>query len=462
MTGVLRLAMPGILCLTAATVASSQEGPFRTELNTGHFVIGIENGRLTGPGAERLRTAIAEARYVLLGEDHGIQQIPQFAGALCTELAPRGFHHLTIETGMFVAPKLEELARDPDGARSLAALEKAYPETIAVYSWKEEFAFLQQCESSAASAGMTLWGVDQEFLGSPAYLLEQILASRPASEARAAVTALLKELHGDHAAAVKSGSPADDFMLKVKQEDLDRVHTLLMAQGPPEARALFDSILVSREIYQKNLRGDAYASNRQRALLMKDNFMKQLAKEVERSGSTPKIFFKFGAWHMYRGLNPMHSSELGNLIGEKAEGQAERSVHILVLGVKGEQSRFSGIGRPFQTVPVDLVAGADSEFRFLKPFVDNHPGHDSWSLYDLRVLRDHFDRYGPIDPGLERVIFGFDFLVLIPDPKASHTLGETVTAGLPLRPRSAPGSHGAAWCRGSNSLSLGEPKPHAR
>ena len=65
MTGVLRLAMPSILCLTAATVASSQDGQFQTELSTGHFVIGIENGRLTGPGASACRVGETLGHHAL-------------------------------------------------------------------------------------------------------------------------------------------------------------------------------------------------------------------------------------------------------------------------------------------------------------------------------------------------------------------------------------------------------------
>jgi hypothetical protein len=33
-----------------------------------------------------------------------------------------------------------------------------------------------------------------------------------------------------------------------------------------------------------------------------------------------------------------------------------------------------------------------------------------------------FGKLGKLDPELERLIFGYDFVVLIPDPKASHAL----------------------------------------
>jgi hypothetical protein len=135
----------------------------------------------------------------------------------------------------------------------------------------------------------------------------------------------------------------------------------------------------------------------------------------------PKVFFKFGAYHMFRGINPLHSSELGNLIGEAAEANQFKSVHILIAGVKGEQLHFAGIGKPPEAAPVDLAGDKDSPFLFFKPLFDALV-EGSWTLYDLRALRDGFSKYGKIDPELERVIFGYDFVVFIPDPKASHVV----------------------------------------
>jgi hypothetical protein len=180
-------------------------------------------------------------------------------------------------------------------------------------------------------------------------------------------------------------------------------------------------LLVSREIYQKNMTGSYYASNRQRALLMKSIFVPLSAGAMQRAGAPPKVLFKFGGWHMYRGLNPIHSSEIGNLVNEFAEAHGLKSLHILILGVKGEQSHFAGIGKPFQAAPLDLANDKDSEFSFMGPFLSNQV-ENQWTLFDLRPLRNKFGSYGKVDPELERLIFGMDFVVLIPDPKASREI----------------------------------------
>lgn len=408
-----------VACASISCAAQNQA--FFDDLKQGRHAIAVKDGKLGGPGGEILREATVDAQSVALGEDHGIVQIPEFAAALCDVLAPRGFQTLAVETGPYATKPLEEFAKAADGAKRLAEFDKKYPETVAFYNWREEFAFLQHCATVAGPDKFRLWGIDQELMGAPVYLLERILETKPGPEVRAVVEAMLKENNEDHAAAAKTGNPGELFLMKARQEDLDKARELLKKQGSAEAQAMFDTLIVSREIYQKNMSGQNYASNRQRALLMKKNFMDPYTADYQRNNAAPKILFKFGAWHLYRGINPLHSSELGNLVAEAAEGHQLKSVHILILGVKGEQSRFAGIGRPFQPAPLDLANDKDSDFLFLKPLFDNMV-ENLWTLYDLRGLRARFNRYGRIDPELERVIFGYDFVVLIPDPKPSHAI----------------------------------------
>lgn len=71
---------------------------------------------------------------------------------------------------------------------------------------------LQRCEEVAAPAGMTLWGVDQEFMGSTGFLLDKNLATNPGPESKAAMQALLIENAEAHAAAAKSGNRWDLLM----------------------------------------------------------------------------------------------------------------------------------------------------------------------------------------------------------------------------------------------------------
>ena len=415
----LRLAALSICACLAAAAARAQNAAFLETLQRNHAGITVKDGKFSGPGTDVLRPALAAAQFVLMGEDHGVAQIPEFGAALCAELAPRGFHHLALEVGPNTAPELEKFARSADGTKQLSEFLKKYPESVPFYNWREEFAMLQQCEESGGSEGMTLWGVDQEFMGSSGFLMDKILATNPGPEATATIRALQKENKEAHATAVKSGNPWDLFMTSAKLEELERARDLLAKKADAESQELFAALLVSREVYLKNKSADYYNSNRQRALLMKRNFVLPFSQAMQRGPAPPKVLFKFGGMHMYRGLNPLHSSELGNLANEFAEAHGLKSVHILIFGVKGVQAHFAGIGKPSQASPFDNTSEKESDFPYLKPLFKSQVG-SSWTLYDLRALRTDFSKYGKIDAEFERIIFGYDFILLVPEATPSH------------------------------------------
>ena len=91
-----------------AVCVRAQNAEFTETLKKNRGAISVEDGKLAGPSGEVLRSALADAQFVALGEDHGIRQIPTFASALCVELAPRGFHPMALEIGPDVAPDLEK------------------------------------------------------------------------------------------------------------------------------------------------------------------------------------------------------------------------------------------------------------------------------------------------------------------------------------------------------------------
>ena len=141
---------------------------------------------------------------------------------------------------------------------------------------------------------------------------------------------------------------------------------------------------------------------------MKRNF---LAGYEAASGQSkpPRVLLKFGDWHMYKGINPLHERDLGNFVAEFADGRNARSLHIMVLGAKGTHALFGGYDRPLRLEP--FVMDQDEDYRWMKPAVGAQKA-GSWTLYDLRKLRfKHLD----LDTDWERVVYGYDLLVVIPE-----------------------------------------------
>jgi hypothetical protein len=58
---------------------------------------------------------------------------------------------------------------------------------------------------------------------------------------------------------------------------------------------------------------------------------------------------------MFKGINPRRDNDLGNFVTELTDGQGTTSLHIMILGVKGSELRFAGIGRPYQ--PTEFNSG---------------------------------------------------------------------------------------------------------
>ncbi len=117
-----------------------------------------------------------------------------------------------------------------------------------------------------------------------------------------------------------------------------------------------------------------------------------------------------GDWHVYRGFNPLHQLDVGDFLAEQADRENVRSLHIMVLGVRGEHVAYGGYRRPLKHFTA--ATDATDDYRWLQPAADL-AAKDSWTLYDLRKLR--FRRDLALEPEWNRVVYGYDLLVLIPE-----------------------------------------------
>jgi hypothetical protein len=174
-------------------------------------------------------------------------------------------------------------------------------------------------------------------------------------------------------------------MMTASDVELAHFRETLVHEGNPALPRMLDGLRQSREIYRKYQDGRGFESNRQRALLMKSNFIEHYGLASENDSNPPKVILKFGGEHLFKGFNPLHNNDLGNMITELADYQHSQSVHILLLGVKGKQACFAGIGRPSQPGDFNIAEDKDSDFLYLKPFFDKTAG-DGMTLFDLRAL----------------------------------------------------------------------------
>jgi hypothetical protein len=383
------------------------------QLKANRLAITLEKGSLTGPGAVPLLQASRQAQYVLLGEDHGVSEIAQFSSAYFNALPAAGFTTLVTESGPAVTNALEGMLKRPDAVPAIARFAAANPDAVAFYGMRQEAEMLSGF-ALAAGPRFQHWGIDQEFLGAAKYLISQMLARPVSPAARAKLEALRQMEAVAYQKAAATGNPFEYLMLSASNDELASLRPLLAASKDQTALSLLDALLESRAIYLKSASkepGDRYLSNMMRLSLLKRTLATRLGVREQ------KLVVKVGAYHAYKGNNPLNNRDIGNFLAERAEGQGHTSLHLIVLAAKGTQLRFAGAGKPYQSAPIELDSAA---FKLLADAAGATDG--SWSLFDLRPLRSGARKLAAGDIEVLNLINGYDFALIIPEGSASAQL----------------------------------------
>jgi hypothetical protein len=210
---------------------------------------------LSGPGGERLRTAMEQAQFVALGEDHGFAGSPQLGEALAHDAAAiaerqdAGPLYHAVEVGphtvRWVAAQIETGGLDALGS-GLEGRPWAMP-------------FLSNVEDAAlaapfAAAGQ-LWGIDQEFVGSPSLLFE-VLGARTKDKA---TKALLQDWRAKDDAALAAGKFDAIFTSYATAANFSDLRARF--GGDADALAMIDDLAESTRIYQLNNTGQYLQNN---------------------------------------------------------------------------------------------------------------------------------------------------------------------------------------------------------
>src|SRR5579871_304038 len=121
----LPVALAATVLFAVLDFAQTKLGTFEA-LSQAREPLVLENGTITGSGAKTLQDAVLNAHYVLVGEDHGIEQIPAFCSALFDWLAPQGFKTLVVEAGPVATRNLRSFLNKTDPAAEVARFSSNY------------------------------------------------------------------------------------------------------------------------------------------------------------------------------------------------------------------------------------------------------------------------------------------------------------------------------------------------
>jgi hypothetical protein len=299
------------LLLIIVAHAQPQIDALSAKLLQNRYSLTFSSGQFAGPAAYLLESAVAQSQFVLVGEQHGFAESPLFWSALCSIAVPRGFHTMAIEEGPLAAGELAEWSARADGEAQLLAFTKQYPGSIDIYTTHEDFAMLQHC-AHVSPTQFHLWGLNQEAPGASPFIVERILDTHPGPQASAAMQQLLQQNDAAYARTLQTGSIDDLFMLSANDQELARDAQLLKQQATPEGQSLFASFIESHQINRVSPADPANAARRTQ--LMIHLFTANYSAAARAQSTPPKVLFRFGALHIYRGLNAVHGRGIGSYI----------------------------------------------------------------------------------------------------------------------------------------------------
>ena len=366
-----------------------------------------------GRGWDWLVQEARDARFTLIGEEHGVAETAQFSAGLFNALRGSGYSRMAIELSPIIAQDIEAAARR-NGLKGITDFFAA-PDTWHPLYLREEAQFIAAVVNAAPKNERVLWGLDRE-LFSDRYLIAKLDAKVP-RRARELFTRLKEASASAWARHKQNLSPENIFCLS---QDPAVVTAVRRAWPNPDResdtilRTLEESLAISTAARTVS----AWAYGERRAQWKRNN-LTALLREEQRRGSQPKVMLKFGYNHMIRGANYVNIFDVGAMTDEVAALSYGRAFHILVLPGPGSRQAVLGPGRSFVSVSSDefdeFRAGDQRLTRVLSNA--NATGHE---VIDFRPLRSLALRgLESWNPDLVKTIHGYDAAVIWKGARAS-------------------------------------------
>ncbi len=387
--------------------------------------IAFDERGVSGPGGERLKSELPDAQFVAIGEDHGFAEPPMLARALAVDMRRLKhplFHAAEIgpSTAQWLRRQFGEKNTDL-GLKAVGAAIKgkglAMPFTSNVEDARLAADFLGKDGKSR------LWGIDQEFMGSPMILLEG-LASTSSDRA---IKQELKAISDADQVALRKLAFNEAWLSTAEPENFDALETAFSKDA--QAVRLLKQLSDSAKIYQLNNIGAYQASNERRSALMQGYFL----QEYRRAGPSARVVLKMGAYHLGRGTTPVGIYDLGSLLPGLAAANGLKSLHIAYLPIGGNVRSIS----PSETAITAVKPYQDEGIGALLAVAGFPPEAVPASGYVLIPLANIRQRLSGAQrrelPEIARfVVTGFDYLVTTRDAKAAtHFEAWVPDAGIP-------------------------------
>lgn len=367
-------------------------------------IVRHEDGSLSGTGWGQLIADGSEAQFFLIGEQHATADIGEISQAMYRALNRHGYDYMAMEVGPYGMAAAEAMVREGTLRDYIATPGNRLVIPFLFYS--EDLAIVEDAARRSDAPSDIFWGIDQEFIaGGP--LIAARLEGLARTETQRATVADFAALAAANPMAVGAADP-DAFAALRAAFDTGEDR---------EALEIVDAILLSNSIYAPftGRGGPIYPANLTRENYMKDNFLRAFDRIEARDGTPPRVYFKFGASHMMRGLSNTNVPALGNFLVEWGRTRDFAVVNVMIDCLGGDmRDPRSGEMRPCESYLLEEGS-----------LIREAAGDAPLTLIDLRPLRALIRRDTEIDAGSRALIFGFDYYLGVANVRPATMVGST-------------------------------------
>ena len=209
-----------VLLLHLSLIATSADGAqappapqarLLEALQQNRLPLTMTDGRPAGPGWDWLVGEAKNARFTLIGEEHGIAETAQLTAALYGALRGAGYTRFAFELSPPIAQDIEAAARR-SGVQGIEDFLKT-PNLFTFYNLHEEAQLLADVVQAGPRNERVLWGFDREIFNDR-YLISKLEPKVPPG-ARAAFARVKEASTNAWAQNARTGNPDDMFILEI-------------------------------------------------------------------------------------------------------------------------------------------------------------------------------------------------------------------------------------------------------
>lgn len=388
--------------VVAQNTTAQQQEPLENLFRTNAFPIQIQDGNLSGTGAELLASAMNDVQFVALGEWHNRRAVHRFGGALFRMLHNQfGFNYLALEEDPYLGRLSSEAARK-GGTEEMIRLALRYPNAFHLLT-EEELEMIGDIGKLSKAKSEPIWGLNQIF--GATHIYKRLLQIAPDAAARAEAQKLLDNALEYEKERFQKNTHYLAFV--ANPADFVELRKAFRPQKGTEADWLISQIELSKQIFSpygikpRPAPEVFYQSGVKRETNMKHLFAERYREAQAKGDSLPKVLAMFGHLHLYRGLSEQTDLfTLGNFLSELAVFNQKQSLQIYAV-VDLPQVRKAWQGEIVQAV--EDIGKKDND----------------GIIVDLRQLKKLALTRSPdsanLDPNLRRLLLGYDFFVFLRD-----------------------------------------------